>query len=68
MRRALSTQPKRSNSAAVAYAPEYEDSTSRDDSRAPAPLNPEQRKFLDGAVSVSFSYFEFKISDRKSSV
>ncbi|TLD25880.1 putative ubiquinone biosynthesis protein Coq7 [Venturia nashicola] len=54
--KALSTQSKRSNSAAVAYAPDYEDSTSRDenlDSRAPAPLNSEQRKFLDGALRVN---------------
>jgi hypothetical protein len=53
VRRALSTLPKRSSSAAAVYAPEYEDVHDEShDSRAPTPLKPEQRKFLDGAVSM----------------
>ena len=55
VRRALSTLPKRSSSAsATAYSAEYEDARDEGhDSRAPAPLNSEQRKFLDGAVSMT---------------
>jgi hypothetical protein len=55
VRRALSTLPKRSNSAsAAAYSAEYEDALDGGhDSRTHAPLNSEQRKFLDSAVSIS---------------
>lgn len=59
LRRTLSTLPKRSNLAALAFAPEYENARDEGhESRAPAPLNSEQRKFLDGAVSVSLSKVE----------